>query len=155
MRLKLYKISVDDKELLWKLQKNAFKDLLEKYKDFSTNPGAESLKRIEEKLKQEHTYFYFIYLDSIIIGAIRVVDFKNGTSKRIAPIFILREFRNKRFAQQAIKEVEKIHGENNWRLDTIFQEKANCYLYEKLGYKQVGSIEKINDKLDIICYEKQ
>jgi hypothetical protein len=39
-------------------------------------------------------------------------------------------------------------------LDTILQEAGNCYLYEKLGYKKTGKTEKINDKMDIVYYEK-
>jgi len=39
-------------------------------------------------------------------------------------------------------------------LDTILQEKSNCYLYEKIGYKKTGQIEKINENMDIIYYEK-
>ncbi|XFO69495.1 hypothetical protein SPSIL_057290 [Sporomusa silvacetica DSM 10669] len=31
----------------------------------------------------------------------------------------------------------------NWELDTILQEQGNCYLYEKLGYKKMKSINSI------------
>ena len=70
-----------------------------------------------------------------LVGAIRVVDKKDGSRKRVAPVFIMKEFRNKGLAQKAFEEVEKIHGHDNWKLDTILQEEGNCYLYEKLGYK--------------------
>ena len=43
-----------------------------------------------------------------IVGAIRVVDRKDGSAKRIAPIFILSPYRNRGLAQQAILEAEKI-----------------------------------------------
>ena len=86
---------------------------------------------------------------------IRIVDCKDGvTRKRISPIFIMPEYRNQGYAQQAIKEAERIHGENHWKLDTILQEKGNCYLYEKLGYHQTGKTEIINDKMTIVFYEK-
>ena len=58
------------------------------------------------------------------------------------------------FAQQAILEAERIYGEDNWSLDTILQEKGNLHLYEKLGYRQIGKIEKISDIMDIVYYEK-
>ena len=64
------------------------------------------------------------------------------------------EYRNQGYAQQAIKEAERIHGKQNWKLDTILQEKGNCYLYEKLGYHQTGKTEQINDKMTIVFYEK-
>ena len=69
-------------------------------------------------------------------------------------IVIMKEFRNKGLAQKAFEEVEKIHGHDNWKLDTILQEEGNCYLYEKLGYKRTGLVENINDKMDIVYYEK-
>ena len=53
-----------------------------------------------------------------------------------------------------IEEIEKIHGSDNWELATILQEEGNCYLYEKLGYKRSGTITKINDRMDIVGYEK-
>ena len=67
----------------------------------------------------------------------------------------MKEFRNKGLAQKAFEEVEKIHGHDNWKLDTILQEEGNCYLYEKLGYKRTGLVENINDKMDIVYYEKK
>ncbi len=66
----------------------------------------------------------------------------------------MEEFRNKGIAQRAFAEIERIHGKNHWELDTIFQEKGNCSLYEKLGYKKIGELEKINDKMDIVHYVK-
>lgn len=36
----------------------------------------------------------------------------------------------------------------------ILQEKGNCYLYEKMGYKATGKTEKINDKMTLVFYEK-
>ena len=53
-----------------------------------------------------------------------------------------------------IKEVENMHGETNWELETIFEEKGNCYLYEKMGYKLTGETKIVNDKLTLVHYEK-
>lgn len=88
------------------------------------------------------------------VGAIRVVDMKDGSRKRISPVFVMKEFRNRGYAQSAIKEAEHIHGEDNWELDTILQEAANCHLYEKMGYYKTGKTEIINDRMTIIHYEK-
>ena len=49
---------------------------------------------------------------------------------------------------------EKIYGKDNWSLDTILQEEGNIHLYEKLGYHRVGTPEKINDRMDIVFFEK-
>ncbi len=106
------------------------------------------------RLNQPFTYYYYIEADSIIVGAIRSVDKNdNAEPKRISPIFVLKEHRNKGLAQKAIQLAEEIHGSTNWELDTILQEEGNCYLYEKLGYYQTGKMEKINDKMTLIYYK--
>ena len=40
---------------------------------------------------------------------------------------------------------EEIHGSSGWELDTILQEKGNCHLYEKMGYKQTGETKVVNE----------
>ena len=84
----------------------------------------------------------------------RVIDRKDGSRKRISPIWIMAEHRNRGYAQAAILEAEKIHGSDHWCLDTILQEAGNCHLYEKMSYHRTGRIEKINDRMDIVFYEK-
>ena len=64
------------------------------------------------------------------------------------------EHRNQGYAQAAILAAEQIHGPEHWCLDTILQEKGNLHLYEKMGYHRTGLIEKINDRMDIVFYEK-
>lgn len=154
MIINLVRAKIDDLEKILELQRIAFQDLLIKYRDYETSPATETKENIENKLRQKFTYFYYIFLNDTIVGAVRVVDKKDGSRKRVAPIFILKEYRNKGIAQKVFSEIERIHGEYNWKLDTIFQEKGNCYLYEKLGYKRIGNLEKINDKMDIVYYIK-
>jgi predicted acetyltransferase len=96
-------------------------------------------------LEQPWTKYYFITAGGIKVGAIRVVDKKNGSRKRISPIWIMQDYRNKGYAQQAILEAEKIYGSDHWCLNTILQEKGNLHLYEKLGYHQtVGTVPSSN-----------
>ena len=85
---------------------------------------------------------------------IRVIDKKDAGRKRISPIWIMPEHRNKGYAQAAISAAEQIHGCHQWCLDTILQEAGNLHLYEKMGYHQTGKIDKINDRMDIVFYEK-
>ena len=139
---------------IWKMQKEAFAEMLAKYQDYDTNPASESLERIIKKFNQPGSAYFFIVADGKTAGVIRIIDKKDGSRKRISPIWIMSEFRNKGYAQQAILEAEKLYGSDNWSLDTILQEKGNIYLYEKLGYHQIGKPEKINDKMDLVFYEK-
>ena len=152
--MRLVRANVSDCEKIWSLQIEAFTDLLAKYQDYETSPGNEPKENIQAKLLDEFTFFYFIYFEDEIAGAVRVVDRKNGDRKRVAPIFIMKKFRNRGLAQKTFKEIEKFHGSDNWMLDTILQEEGNCYLYEKLGYQRTGKIENINERMDIVYYEK-
>ena len=155
MDIKLIAANLDDLDTILQMQKEAFSELYAKYQDTETSPATEKYKDILFRFNQPETTYYFIMADNIKVGVIRIVDGKDGvTRKRISPIFIMPEYRNKGYAQQAIKEAERIHGENHWKLDTILQEKGNCYLYEKLGYHQTGKTEQINDKMTIVFYEK-
>ncbi len=151
----LIRISLEDAEKLWNMQREAFQDLYIKYQDTATSPATEKIDKIIMRLKQSFTYYYFINVDGIDVGAIRVVDKQEeNIRKRISPIFIVKKYRGNGYAQTAIKLVEELHGDKEWELDTILQEKGNCYLYEKLGYYRTGKIEKLNDKLTLVCYKK-
>ena len=154
MEVKLIKASRDDMKTIWLMQKKAFGGLLEKYHDYGISPASESYERIIEKYEMQGFFYYFISDSGVNVGVNRIIDEQDGSRKRISPIWIMPEYRNKGYAQAAIKEAERIHGADNWSLDTILQEKGNLHLYEKLGYHRTGKIEKINDRMDIVFYEK-
>ncbi len=156
MEVKLVRIGVEDAEELWKMQIEAFQSLYEKYQDVETSPATEDIDKIQMRLNQSFTYYYFIVVDGVTVGAIRVVDKKEmGKAKRISPIFIMDEYRNKGYAQKAMRLAEEIHGSSDWELDTILQEEGNCYLYEKMGYRQTGKTETVNDKMTLVFYRKK
>lgn len=154
MAVTLKKAVREDMETIWRMQTEAFSELLDKYQDFDTNPAAESLETVMVKFEQPWTAYYFIVQGDRIVGAVRVVNKNDGSRKRISPLWIMNEFRNKGYAQQAMIELEKIYGSDHWCLDTILQEKGNLYLYEKMGYVPTGRIEHINERMDIVFYEK-
>ena len=155
MKIELIRARLKDAKEIWEMQIKSFKELLDKYQDFETNPANEFISNIEMRLKQNFTFFYFICIDNKKVGAIRIINHKEeNKNKRISPIFILPKYRNKGIAQSVIKICEEIHGNNNWELSTILQEKGNCYLYEKLGYHSTGKTQVINDRLTLIFYEK-
>ena len=155
MDIKLIAANLEDLDSILQMQKEAFSELYAKYQDTETSPATEKYEDILFRFNQSETTYYFITADNAKVGVIRVVDCKDGTTrKRISPIFIMPKNRNKGYAQQAIAEAERVHGEQHWKLDTILQEKGNCYLYEKLGYHQTGKTEQINDKMTIVYYEK-
>lgn len=153
--MKLIRIDIKDAQKLWEMQVKAFDDLYQRYQDTETSPATENIDKVIMKLQQPFTYYYFIQENSENVGAVRVVDKKeNGTPKRISPIFIMPEYRNQGIAQKAIIAVEELHGSSNWELDTILQEKGNCYLYEKMGYHQTGKTKIVSDKMTLVFYKK-
>lgn len=155
MKIKLIKAEFGDLKTILQMQKEAFADLYEKYQDTETSPATEEYKDILFRFNQPETTYYFITANDERVGVIRIVDHRDEvTRKRISPIFIMKEYRGKGYAQQAIREAERIHGEQHWKLDTILQEKGNCCLYEKMGYHQTGKTEKINDRMTIVFYER-
>ena len=154
MKIELLKATESDIKEIWKMQVEAFKGLLEKYQDYDMSPATESYENVLNKYKQPWTSFYFISRNIEKVGAVRVIDKKDGSRKRIAPIWIMPDFRNQGLAQLAMREVEKLYDSHHWQLDTILQEEGNIYLYEKLGYKRTGEIENIKDGMDIVYFHK-
>lgn len=155
MDIQLLRAGTGDAQELHAMQVEAFRALLVKYQDFDTSPAAESIEKVECRLQQEFTYYYFICFEARKVGAVRIVDRKEeGVHKRISPIYILPGYQGRGFAQQAIRLCEGIHGKTGWELDTILQEEKNCYLYEKMGYRRTGEQKVINDKLTLVFYEK-
>lgn len=154
MAVNLIKANREDMETIWKMQVTAFSGLLEKYRDYDLSPAAESFEKVLARFAQPWTAYYFVADHDTKVGALRVVCKTDGSRKRISPIWIMPEFRNCGYAQQAIRELERLYGSDHWCLDTILQESGNLHLYEKLGYRQTGRIEHIHDGMDIVFLEK-
>ena len=155
MPIQLRKATIEDCEQIHRMQVASFRALLEKYYDLETNPGAEPLSRVVERMQQPFTDYYLILLNGSEIGVIRVVR-RSEDVCRVAPLFILPEFQGKGYAQAAMLAAERLYPEATlWQLSTIFQEEKLCYLYEKLGYRRTGETETIQPGMDIICFEKK
>lgn len=155
MEISLQKAALGDCAEIHAMQVEAFAELLEKYHDTATNPGAEPLERIVLRMEQPNTDYYFIRLDEQNIGAIRVVR-RDDTACRIAPVFLLPTYQNRGYAQQAIRMAQaRYPNAKLWELDTIKQEPKLCYLYEKMGYRQTGKEEDIQPGMTIVFYEKR
>ena len=119
MDIELKSVMQEDIEIVWKMQVEAFSELLEKYQDYDTSPSAEEMDKVTARFEQPWTKYYFIMVNKERVGVIRVIDKKDGSRKRISPIWIMKEYRNKGYAQQAIEEVERLYGKKHWCLDTF------------------------------------
>ena len=155
MSITLKCAQLSDAEALHRMQVAAFRPLLEKYNDFVISPAAETVQRVREKIAGADSHYYFIMDGGIAVGGIRVVNHRDPDRRKvISPLFIMGEYRNRGYAQAAIQEVERIHGERFWALDTILEEPGNCHLYEKLGYHRTGTSRRVRPNMTIIDYEK-
>lgn len=74
----LIRITLDDAEILWEMQVEAFQDLYTKYQDTESSPATEKNDKVIMRFKQSFTYYYFINVDGVNVGAIRVVDKKEA-----------------------------------------------------------------------------
>ena len=153
--INLFRVGDESAGAIWRMQLEAFSELYEKYQDTDTNPAAESVEKVLVRLQQPFTYYYLIQYGSETVGAIRIIDKKESEEyKRISPIFILPSYQNQGLAQKAIAQTERIHGSENWALETILEEPHLCHLYEKLGYRATGQTQKINARLTLVYYQK-
>jgi len=148
------KADVSDSKKILKMQVESFLLLLDKYKDYDTNPACETLQKVKSRFDCKNIDHYFICLGDKKIGYIRIVCLDSDVY-RLSQMFILPRFCGNGYAQDAIKQIELLyHNAQKWTLDTIKQENNLCYLYEKMGYRFVGVKESIKDGMDLVYYEK-
>ena len=144
-----------DIDVVFAIQQAAYKPLYEKYHDDATNPYTESKETVLQKYTRENTKGYLFLKDGAEVGAVRIALCAEQKSGRVSALAVLPQHQGQGIAQEALRTVEKMHPEvEKWYLDTILQETANCHLYEKLGYKRTGLIEKINEEMTLVSYEK-
>jgi GNAT superfamily N-acetyltransferase len=156
MNIELIKATLENADELHQMQLIAFKPLLDKYQDYDLSPGNEKIEMTIARINEKITDYYIIKIESKSVGGIRIRRLEEGDLCKVGPMYILPEYQNKGIAQKALEITEgKYKPKNGWILDTILQEKGNCHLYEKIGYKKTGKIEKINERMDLVYYEKK
>lgn len=142
---------IEDAEALLALQKQAFRALLEKYRDYGTNPAMEPLSTMKRKLSERD--YCFILQDGKAVGYIGVKHAED--SLHITPIGLLPEYQGKGIGRQAMAILEGRYPENRrWSLGTILQEPSLCRFYESLGYRRTGEMTHIQPGMDEVGYEK-
>ncbi len=154
MNIKIIKAKLENLQLLHDIQIESFKTLLEKCEDYESNPGNESIEQITRKYNQSFTTYWLIKDNEKVVGGVRVITGEGGRY-RVSPIFILPSEQGNGIAQETFRLLEEYYKDSRvWKLETILEEEGNCYLYEKLGYKKTGKLEKFKDNMTIVYYEK-
>ena len=107
--IKLEKASDTDAEEILSMQQSAFAPLLKKYKDYETNPAAESLERVRERLAYTYTDTFFIVVENTKVGCIRIAH--NNEVCTLKQILILPQFQGNGYAQTAIALAESLYSQ--------------------------------------------
>ena len=152
--LRIQEACENDLRLIYEMQVEAFQQLLDKYHDHDTSPAAEPFERTLQRFNYDNVVYHLIMLDDSPIGAARVRW--QDTTYALVQLLIKPEYQNKGYAQQAMREIERLYpNAKKWVLDTIAQEEKLCYLYEKMGYHKTGQTERVNERMDMVFYEKE
>lgn len=155
MDITLVKAEEKDAADLLAIQREAFMPLLEKYKDFDTNPAAEDIEKVFKRLNNRNGVFYKILFNNQLVGAINILWREAEAVYKISPMFILPEYQGMGIAQESIKTAEGYYPQaKSWELATIKEEEGNCHLYEKMGYVQTGELRKLNENTTLLFYKK-
>lgn len=70
MEISLKKAIENDAAVLFQMQKDSFNPLLNKYKDYNTNPANESIEKTILRINNPNSNYYKMILDSNLVGAI-------------------------------------------------------------------------------------
>lgn len=132
----------------------AYLPLLEKYHDEKENPANKTVEDIIYDLRREHSDAYLLLKDDEKIGYVRV-GLRGEGEYSIADLAVRPEYQGNGYAQFFIIEIEKMYPmAEKWSLVTIMEEKKDCYLYEKLGYKQQCILQEVNEGMHFVLYTK-
>ena len=141
------------------VQKTAFLPLYLRYQDHDTNPAAEPVSKVQERLAAPETDYFWIRSGSLNVGTVRVVrgtQQQDGTVYRISPLCVLPAYQNRGIAQTVMKMLfERYPDAALWTLSTIKEETGNCRLYEKCGFVRTGEETALYENMTLICYEKR
>lgn len=144
-----------DIDAVFEIQHSAYKPLYEKYQDHDTSLYLESRETTLHKYTKDGTKGYLFVENEIVVGAVRVILYPDIRSAKISALGVLPQYQGQGIAQQALLVIEELHKDvERWFLGTILQEAGNCHLYEKIGYRQTGKTEIINDKMTLVFYKK-
>ncbi|MHC2833922.1 GNAT family N-acetyltransferase [Bacillus sp. F9_6S_D1_P_5] len=156
MEIILEKAIENDAAAIFQMQIDSFNSLLNKYKDYATNPANESIEKTIIRINNPSNNYYKMIIDSNLVGAICISKKEIPNKFWISPMFIHPIYQGKGIAQRVLILIEEMFPEaRSFELATILEEERNCFLYEKMGYKRTEVIKKLNDKTTLVYYKKE
>ncbi|MBD1382353.1 GNAT family N-acetyltransferase [Bacillus sp. IB182487] len=82
----LEKDTNDDAQSIFDMQVKAFMPLLEKYKDYDTNPANETIDRVFTRINNPNGGFYKICLSTIVCETHRILTIQKGKKEPVHTI---------------------------------------------------------------------
>lgn len=157
--VELVKAELKDAEMIHSMKYESFLPLYERYRDDATSPVSEPLSKVIRQLQDDRSDYWLIQHNGTFVGAVRIVF--DGTENgqhiyRVSPLFILPAHQNRGLGYAAMTAIHALYPHADiWRLSTIKQEKGNCHLYEKCGFRISRPEEIINENMTIVYYQKE
>ncbi|MGL6175169.1 MAG: GNAT family N-acetyltransferase [Cellulosilyticaceae bacterium] len=150
--MQIIKIDASYASIVQGLIKDAYLPLLNKYHDEQQNPANKSLERIIENITNADAYL--LKKENDYIGYIKIN--KRGPSEySVSDLCVKCDCQGNGYGQFFLNGVEKLYNHaTKWSLITIFEEKKDCHLYEKLGYIQQGIISEVTPNMHFVLYIK-
>jgi len=147
--------SIEDAFLVSQIVASAYKDCQEKFKPFPEKMPSWFDWWISLSQPQNHQEFikagltYLILLDEDVIGTFRLEH--HGNQSELDDFCILPQYQNHGYGLYTLSLIEKLHDVDSIEFATPYFCTANLHLYQKAGYKQVGT--RSDDT--VICFEKK
>ena len=152
MELCIRRTYVEEAQDILAVQKEAFREDLERYKDHKTNPANEPIEKLIYKINKNH--HYTILIDDIIIGGAEV-RLDSEDECYINRIFLSPEYQDSGFGSQIMIFLETEYPSvKKWTLSTPHLNYRNHHFYEKFGFKKVGE-HCVTENLSLIDYLKE
>ncbi|MGG0301622.1 GNAT family N-acetyltransferase [Bacillus albus] len=156
MKIILEQAIENDAAAIFQMQIDSFNSLLNKYKDYATNPANESIEKTIIRINNPSNNYYKMIIDSNLVGAICISKKEIPNKFWISPMFIHPNYQGKGIAQRVLILIEEMLPKaQSFELATILEEERNCFLYEKMGYTRTEVIKKLNDKTTLVYYKKE
>lgn len=142
--MNIIKASIDDVTLIADIKTKAYRDEKERFKPEDSKIPKwfynEWYIDMDENLRliKEHNV-YLLKVEDKIIGTFWIQEINENTVE-LEDFCILPEYQGRGFGYKALIMMEELYSKNKkWILGTPFYSLKNHYLYEKAGYKKVGT----------------
>lgn len=142
--MNIIKASIDDVTLIADIKTKAYRDEKERFKPEESKIPKwfynEWYIDMDENLRLIKEYdVYLLKVDDKVIGTFWVQGINENTVE-LEDFCILPEYQGLGFGYKALLMMEELYSKNKkWILGTPFYSLKNHYLYEKSGYKKVGT----------------